>query len=93
MKFMMSYSWTPDPQRRAEGLARFARSGGVPPHGIRLLGRWTAADLGSGFALVETEDPGRLAEFAYQWSDLMALDFAPVLDDAQLAAVLPRAAG
>ena len=54
MKFMMSYSWTPTPApRRRSG--PFCRSGGVPPHGIRLLGRWTAADLGSGFALVETE--------------------------------------
>ena len=51
MKFMMSFSWTPDPQRRAEGLARLARTGGLPSDGVRLLGRWTAADLGNGFVV------------------------------------------
>lgn len=92
MKFMMTFTWTPDPQRRAEAFARFKRTGGLPPEGVKLLGRWTQADLSGGFDLIETDDPGKLAEFSYQWSDLMELKISPVLEDAQLGAVLERAA-
>lgn len=91
MKFVMTFTWTPDPQRRAEGIARFTRTGGLPPDGVKLLGRWTQADLGGGFDLLETDDPAKLAEFAYMWSDLMQLKITPVLEDRQLSAVLKRA--
>lgn len=92
MKFVMTFSWTPDPQRRAEGIARFNRTGGLPPDGVKLLGRWTQADLGGGFDLLETDDPAKLAEFSYMWSDLMELKITPVLEDKELSAVLQRAA-
>ncbi|KWR75991.1 DUF3303 domain-containing protein, partial [Cupriavidus sp. IDO] len=65
---------------------------GLPPEGIQLLGRWTSADLGSGFDLLETDDAAKLTEFAYQWSDLMELEIMPVLEDAELATVLGRIA-
>ncbi|WP_234788238.1 DUF3303 domain-containing protein [Cupriavidus necator] len=57
-----------------------------------MLGRWTSADLGSGFDLLETDDAAKLTEFAYQWSDLMELEIMPVLEDAELAAVFGRVA-
>jgi len=92
MKFMMTFTWSPDPQRRAEGIARFNRTGGKPPGGVKLLGRWTQADLGGGYDLLETDDAGKLAEFCYMWSDLMELKITPVLEDRELSAVLQRAA-
>lgn len=88
MKFMMTFSWTPDTQTRHEGVSRFLQTGGLPPEGITLLGRWTRADLSGGFDLLETDDPKRLAEFAYRWSDLMDLRITPVLDDREVAETL-----
>jgi hypothetical protein len=90
MKFMMTFHWAPDTRQRAEAIARFQQTGGLPPDGVRLVGRWTRADLGAGFDLLETDDMKQLTEFAYQWSDLMELDIAPVLDDAELSEVLGR---
>jgi hypothetical protein len=90
MKFMMTFHWAPDAQQRAEGIERFQRTGGLPPDGVRLVGRWTRADLGGGFDLLETDDAAKLTEFAYQWSDLMELEITPVLEDAELAGVLGR---
>ncbi|NTX26820.1 DUF3303 family protein [Burkholderia pyrrocinia] len=90
MKFMMTFHWAPDTQQRAEAIERFQRTGGLPPDGVRLVGRWTRADLGAGFDLLETDDMKKLTEFAYQWSDLMELDIVPVLDDAELGEVLGR---
>jgi len=92
MKFMMTFHWAPDKEQRAEAIERFLRTGGLPPEGVQLLGRWTSADLGSGFDLLETDDAAKLTEFAYQWSDLMKLEIMPVLEDAELAAVFGRVA-
>jgi|SRR5260370_14597553 hypothetical protein len=88
MKFMMTARWAPDTQQRAEAIARFQRTDGFPLDGIRLVGRWTRVDLKGGFDLLETDDMKRLAEFAYQWSDVMALKISPVLEDDELYEVL-----
>jgi uncharacterized protein DUF3303 len=90
MKFMLTFDWKPDTKTRDEGIARFRKTGGLPPKGAKLLGRWTRADFSGGFDLLESDDPQALAEFALMWSDLMELTISPVLDDEQLTAVLQR---
>ncbi|CAN0624626.1 DUF3303 domain-containing protein [Burkholderia multivorans] len=90
MKFMLTFTWTPDTQSRAEAIERFQKTGGLPPAGVTLLGRWTRADLRGGFDLLETDDAEKLTEFAYVWSDLMRLEITPVLEDAELGEVLGR---
>ena len=90
MKFMMTFNWTPDTKTRAEAIARFRKSGGLPPAGAKLLGRWTRADFSGGYDLIETDDPSALAQFALMWSDLMQLTIVPVLEDGALAEVLNR---
>jgi uncharacterized protein DUF3303 len=91
MKFVLTFAWDPDRATRDEGIARFLKTGGQPPPGARLLGRWTRADFSGGFVLLESEDPKALTEFAVEWSDLMALEIVPVLEDQDLAEVLQRA--
>lgn len=88
MKFLMTFDWTPDEEDRAEAIARFQNTGGTPHEGITLLGRWTRADLSGGLALLETDDPGKLAAFAYEWNNIMELDIIPVLDDQELFNVM-----
>jgi hypothetical protein len=91
MKFMMTFDWAPDTQSRAEGIARFQKTGGAPPEGVKLRGRWTRTDLSGGCALLETDDAKKLFEFAFAWGDLMNLETSPVLDDSELAAALQTA--
>jgi len=90
MKFMMTFDWTPDTKARAEAIARFRNTGGPPPKGAKLLGRWTRADFSGGFDLLESDDAKALAEFALMWSDLMQLTMVPVLEDGALAEVVGR---
>ena len=90
MKFILTFSWKPDTQTRDEGIARFRKTGGQPPAGAKLLGRWTRADFSGGFDLLESDDPQALAEFALMWSDLMELRIVPVLEDQELSDVLQR---
>ncbi len=88
MKFMLTFSLKPDTRTRAEAIARFKKTGGLPPKGVKLLGRWTRADFSGGFGLIETDDPKALTEFALMWSDLMELTIVPVVEDHEASEVL-----
>jgi Protein of unknown function (DUF3303) len=91
MKFILTFTWTRDAQKRAKGIALFKKTGGSPPEGVKLLGRWTKVDFSGGFDLLETEDPKKLIEFAYMWGDLMELNVFPVLTDHELSEALQKA--
>jgi hypothetical protein len=90
MKFMLTFSWKPDIKARDEGISRFLKTGGQPPEGVKLLGRWTRADFNGGFDLLESDNPQALAEFSLMWSDILDLTIVPVVEDTQLSAVLER---
>jgi hypothetical protein len=91
MKFMLTFTWKPEIKARDEAIARFKKTGGQPPKGAKLLGRWTRADFNGGYDLLDSDDPKALAEFALQWSDLLELTIVPVLEDEALTEVLQRA--
>jgi ribosomal protein L12E/L44/L45/RPP1/RPP2 len=89
MKFILTF--TLPPATRDAAMARFLETGGQPPPGVTLLGRWTQLDLCGGFVLLESEDPQALTAFAHAWSDVVELAMAPVLEDQALSEVLRRA--
>jgi hypothetical protein len=91
MKFILTFTLPAD--TRDEAIARFLETGGQPPPGVTLLGRWTQLDLSGGYVLLESEDPQALTAFAHRWSDLLELTLAPVLEDQALSEVLRRASG
>ena len=90
MKFMLTFKWKPDITARDEGIARFLATGGHPPAGVKLLGRWTRADFNGGYDLLESDDPQALVEFSLMWSDIMDIEIVPIVEDEQLAEVLKR---
>lgn len=92
MKFMLKFTWGPDAQARAARVERFRNTGGLPPAGVTLLGRWTRADLSGGFILLETDDAKQLTKFAYGWSDLLTVEIIPVIEDHDLSEVFQGAA-
>lgn len=91
MKFMQTYTIPSDKEKRNEAIARFQKTGGQPPQGAKLLGRWTSADFSGGYALLESENPQALTEFALMWSDVLELTIVPVLEDQEVSEVLKRA--
>ena len=90
MKFICTFAMTPESKGRDEAIARFKKTGGQPPKGAKLLGRWINADFSGGTLLIESDDPKVLTEFALGWSDVTALKFVPVIEDAELVDVLKR---
>lgn len=88
MSFMATFRCKPDTESRDKAIARFKKTGGFPPDGVKLLGRWTSADFSGGFDLLESDDVTAIAEFAYIWSDLLDCRIVPVINDAELKDVL-----
>lgn len=90
MKFMVTFTIPSDKQKRDEAIARFKKTGGQPPQGAKLLGRWTQLDISKVYVLIESDDPKALAGYAIDWSDLLEVETAPVLEDPELSTVLQR---
>jgi Protein of unknown function (DUF3303) len=68
-------------------VARFLETGGAPPKGVSLLGRWHGMS-GQGVAILESNDAKAVFEMRAQWSDLLDLTVTPCLEDADAGAVL-----
>jgi len=88
MKFMLTFTLPSDRAKRDEAIQRFLKTGGQPPKGATLLGRWTQADFSQGFDLLECDDAKPLTQFALDWSDVLFLQFTPVIEDKDLVEVL-----
>ena len=91
VRFMLTFCFDPATKARDEAIARFKKTGGLPPAGAKLLGRWTASDFSGGYVLLESTDAKALTEFALMWSDVVELRIVPVLEDGELSEVLQRA--
>lgn len=88
MLFMSSYQILPG--NRDAVIQRFAQTGGKPPKGVELLGRWHDVGSGKGVSIFEADSVASAAAWQLQWNDLMEIHVQPVLTDEQLAALLPQ---
>ena len=91
MKFMLTFTIKPEAKGRDEAIARFRKTGGQAPAGVKLVNRWTAADFSGGFVLLDGDDATALTHFSLLWSDLLELRVVPVVEDPQLVDALGRA--
>jgi hypothetical protein len=85
MKFLVHWSLPAATFRPA--VARFLQAGGMPPAGVKLIGRWHGMS-GKGWAVVETTDAKALYAWVAEWSEFLPLETTPVLEDADAGAVL-----
>ena len=90
MKHLCYFNMEPNTQQQAEAIRRFKETGGQPPQGATLLGRWIRADFTGGVVLLESNDPKALTEFSLMWSDVMSLQIVPVIEDQEFVQVLER---
>ena len=75
-------------EQRDACLARFKETGGPPPAGVTMLGRWHTLGGRVGFCVVEAEDPQAVAKWMQDWNDLISFEVTPVLTDEQFAQVV-----
>lgn len=79
MKLMVV--WDSSPETRDTSLARFKETGGAPPAGVKMLGRWHDVGGGGGFVLAETDDLVAVSRWVLGWSDVLSFQVVPVIDD------------
>ena len=80
--------WEFAPENRDAANARFKETGGMPPEGVKMLGRWHFAEGGEGLCVCETDDAVLLGKWAQDWSDLLSFRIVPVNDDEGVLKVL-----
>lgn len=80
-------SWTLPPATFHTAVGQFLETGGKPPAGLKLIGRWHGMS-GRGFAVVETTDAKALYAWVAEWSHLLPMETTPCLEDADAGAVL-----
>lgn len=85
MQFMVSF--TIKPEHRSETIKRFMETGGPPPDGVKMLGRWHGATGNQGYTVAEADDVVAVATWCHQWADLLAFHIEPVLNDEEAVRV------
>jgi hypothetical protein len=88
MKFIVT--WTIPKAYVLSAQARFLQTGGQPPAGVKMIGRWHGMS-GGGFLVAETNDAKALYAWLEQWSDFLEFNTTPCLDDAEAGEVLSAA--
>ena len=67
---------------------RFKATGGVPPAGVTMLGRWHDAGGNRGFLVADSGDIDAVAGWLHEWSDLLSFEITPVLTDEAFSRVI-----
>lgn len=88
MKYMISFSLTSNTFK--ERVRRFLATGGGPPKGVTMHGRWHSIDGAKGFLLASSDDPKLMLQWVGEWADLIEFQTLPVLDDEEAAAVMKK---
>ncbi|MGF6092099.1 DUF3303 domain-containing protein [Pseudomonas sp. 18173] len=85
-------SWTISPDNRDAAIARFLKTGGAPPAGVTMHGRWHAVGSSAGFGIAEASDLVQIQKWVLEWNDLMSMDVHAALTDEQMAPLLAATA-
>jgi hypothetical protein len=85
MKYIIS--WTVPQATFNAAVARFLETGGAPPKGVTMLGRWHGMN-GQGFAISESTDAKAMYQWVAEWSDVLSLTVTPCVEDADAGAVM-----
>lgn len=91
MKFITT--WNVRPGKLPEAADRFLTTGDPKPDGIQSLGRWFRSDMLGGFHLIEAENAAAIAQYSARWADLLEIETAPVIEDAEAVNVMTEIVG
>jgi len=89
MKFLVQWNGPPAAQQPA--IERFMKTRGLPPDGIKLLGRWHTIGELSGCAIAESDDTAAMAAWMIEWGDVFSFKVTPAITDDELGAALTAA--
>lgn len=82
--------WQFSAANRNAVVERFLKTGGTPPPGVKMIGRWHAVGQNSGFNIVESDDILKVQQDNLRWNDLINLEVFPAITDEQIAPLLAQ---
>ena len=85
MKFIVTYKIPKGSVVDAE--QRFLKTGGPPPEGVKMIGRWHGMS-GGGVVIAETSDAKSLYSWLTYWNDLLDFETTPCVEDAEAGEVM-----
>jgi hypothetical protein len=85
MKFIVSWNIPTGSVVNAE--ARFLKTGGAPPTGVKMIGRWHGMS-GGGVLIAETDNAKALYTWLADWNDVLEFQTTPCVEDADAGEVL-----
>ena len=79
-------SWRLHTEKRHDALKGFSKMTAADDKAdfgknIRLIGRWHDLAGGTGVAIIESDDPVAMANYALNWNTVLDATVTPVLDD------------
>ncbi|MCS3838326.1 hypothetical protein HNR03_002934 [Pseudomonas sp. JAI111] len=86
-------SWSISPENRNTAIQRFLKTGGAPPEGVKMHGRWHAVGGSNGFGIAEASDLVQVQKWVLEWNDIMKMEVHAALTDAQMAPLLAAIGG
>jgi hypothetical protein len=85
MKFIVKYNIPKGSVVDSE--ERFLKTGGAPPEGVKMIGRWHGMS-GGGVVIAETSDAKALYSWLSHWNDLLEFETTPCVEDAEAGEVI-----
>jgi hypothetical protein len=79
--------WRIPPTSIDAAIKKFLETGGAPPEGVKMLGRWHGMN-GQGFAISESNDAKAMYEWYAQWANVMEVTVTPCVEDAEAGPIL-----
>jgi hypothetical protein len=91
MKYLVQWHLS-EPQTVRAAAERFLKTGGKPPEGATLIGRWFGMN-GKGCAVIEASDAKPVFELVSEWQEFMQIEATPAFEDEDSGAVLGKVFG
>jgi len=91
MLFHITFNFAPEV--RNDAYDQFLETGGLPPEGVKMLGRWHDMAAQTGYLLAETDSVALISKWLAEWSDRLTFETVPVITDEEAAEVARVARG
>ncbi|MGQ9347065.1 DUF3303 domain-containing protein [Mycolicibacterium gilvum] len=91
MKYLVQWHLT-EPSAVRSAAKRFLETGGKPPEGVIVMGRWFGTN-GKGCLVVEASDAKQVLELVTEYSEFMEIEATPALEDQEAGEVLAKLFG
>ena len=85
--------WMFSPEVRNDAYDQFLETGGLPPEGVKMIGRWHDVAALEGYIIAETDNVSLIGKWLTEWNDKLIFETVPVILDEEAAEVVRAARG